>query len=163
MIVYFLLLWIAYAWMWNVLRTAPPTATASIRAAAPTFRQNCADKEVPCIDDCSFLCLEHDAKCVGGVCETELQDIPCNEEKGGVRMMVQNPVPRWVCVCTDSRFFGGEECDTLHPDVCEHGVFMYRGKNCHMCLCMPPYELMTLGGKEHCVEKKMLNFDNKDE
>lgn len=155
----FFMIWIAYAWAWRDMNQRS-TGIASIRTDAPTFRQNCNSKKVFCIDDCSFLCVENDAQCVGGVCQpqAELNQISCNEEKGGVRMMVNDPVPHWSCICTDSRFFRGEDCETVNPDVCEHGMFTYTDRKNYLCICLPPYEFIKIGTKPHCVEKKMLGF-----
>lgn len=154
-----LMLWMGYAW---TLRDRDSTVTriASIRMEAPTFQQNCSAKQVPCIDDCSFLCVEKDAQCVGGVCQlmAELDEIPCNAEKSGVRMMVNDPVPHWSCICKDARFFRGEDCETVTPDTCEHGMFAYTDRRNYVCICLPPYEFIQIGTKPHCVEKKMLGF-----
>ena len=133
-----------------------------IQTKAPTFRQNCTTKEVPCIDDCSFLCVENNAKCVSGTCksEDELIPVPCNKETGGILMIVNDPVPHWSCICTNSTFYGGDDCGQLNKDVCEQGVFLYKNRNNYLCLCLPPYELITIDNKPHCVEKEMLNFTN---
>lgn len=154
----FLMIWMAYAWALRDAKETVTTGLAAIQMDAPTFRQNCSAKQVPCVDDCSFLCVENDTQCIGGVCQTRLNEIPCNAEKGGVRMLVKDPVPHWTCVCTDSRFFGGKDCEKVHPDVCEHGMFVYTDRNNYMCICLPPYEFLKIGTKPHCVEKKMLGF-----
>lgn len=156
----FLMIWLAYVWVWRDMNLKPHVGKVSIRTDAPTFRSNCSTKKVPCIDDCSFLCVEKDVQCVGGVCqpEAQLNQIPCNAKKGGVLMMVEDPVPHWSCICTDSRFFRGEDCETLNPDVCEHGMFTYKDRKNYLCICLPPYELVVIGTKPHCIEKKLLGF-----
>lgn len=155
----FLIIWIAYAWTWKEFQVKPPKEMA-IQIEAPILEQNCSAKKIPCIDDCSFLCIEKESKCIGGVCQptSNVNPIMCNEKTGGVRMMIKEPVPHQVCVCTDSRFYGGKACDKLHPDVCEHGTFFYQGRMRFICICPPPYELIKIDSKPHCVEKKMLGF-----
>lgn len=153
----FLAIWLAYVWTW---KGSASRSVVSVRThAAPTFRQNCSVREVPCIDDCSFLCVDPDAKCIGGVCRPETkQPVACNASTGGVLMLSKNPVPEWTCICTDSRFFRGRDCATLNPDVCEHGMFLYQDRRNYECVCPPPYVLIEMDTKPHCVEKKMKNF-----
>lgn len=155
----FLIIWIAYAWAWKEFQVTPPKEMA-IQIEAPIFQQNCKNKKIPCINDCSFLCIEKESQCIGGVCQptSNVNQITCSQQTGGVPMMVKHPVPHWVCVCTDSRFYGGKACDELHPDVCEHGTFFYLGRRRNICICPPPYELIKIDSKPHCVEKKMLGF-----
>lgn len=155
----FFMLWIAFAWTWKEFpRTPPPERPIHIEA--PILQQNCSTKKIPCINDCSFLCIEKESKCIGGVCQVtrNVHQIPCDLKKGGVPMMIKEPVPHWECICTDSRFYGGEACDEIHPDVCENGTFFYMARNRHICICPPPFELLKIESKPHCVEKKMLRF-----
>lgn len=155
----FLILWLGYVWAWRGGGSSPPKAER-IRVNAPIVEQNCSTHEVPCIDDCSFLCIEKRTQCVGGICQPEkaLRDIRCNEKTGGVKVMVKDPVPHWTCVCSDSRFFGGDACDELHPDVCERGMFIYKARARYLCMCPPPFELIKIDSKPHCVDEKMMGF-----
>lgn len=155
----FLLLWCGYAWVWKDIHFAAKDET-TIELKAPILQQTCSTHEVPCVDDCSFLCIEKDSECVGGICETKehVQDIACNRSTGGVRMMVKDPTPHWKCICSDSRFYGGEACDKLNPDVCEHGTFFYSSRYRYICLCLPPYKLLHIELKPHCIDEKLLNF-----
>lgn len=156
----FLLLWCGYAWAWKDTHFAATQGESAIEVKAPILRQTCSTREVPCVDDCSFLCIERDSECVGGICETKehVQDIPCSSKTGGVRMMVRDPTPHWKCICSDSRFYGGEACDQLNPDVCEHGTFYYTGRLRYICICPLPYRLLKIDSKPHCVEERMLKF-----
>lgn len=155
----FLLIWIAYAWAWKEFQIIPPKQI-DIQIEAPILKQNCSIKKIPCINDCSFLCIENETKCIGGVCQPtrNVTQIACSKKTGGVPMMIQDPVPHWVCICTESRFFGGKACDEQHPDVCEHGTFHYLARRRFICICPPPYELIKIDSKPHCVEKKMFGF-----
>lgn len=153
----FLMLWLGYAWVWKGVTLKDETF---IEVKAPIFKQTCSTKEVACIDDCSFLCVEKNVKCVGGTCEAvkELLDIECSEKTGGVKMLVKEPIPHWVCICSDSRFYSGDACDALNPDVCEHGTFFYLGRERYVCICPPPYELIRIDLKPHCVAKEFIGF-----
>ena len=153
----FLLLWIAYAWSWKEMEINS-NEDLNIQIEAPLFKQDCTEKEIPCIDDCSFLCIERDAECVGGICESRKGMPPCNEKTGGMRVLVKDPVPQWSCVCTDARFYGGKACDELNVDVCEHGSFHYFSRKKFTCICPLPYKLIKTGTTPHCVEERMLNF-----
>lgn len=157
-IVFFLML-LAYVWIWKTMKLSSDKSI-TIRAEAPTFRQNCTTKDIPCIDDCSFLCVENDAKCIGGICQIQDQliPVPCKEETGGILMIVNDPAPHWACVCTNSTFFRGPDCSELNEDVCEQGMFLYKNRKNFLCLCLPPYHLITIDNKPHCVEKAKLNF-----
>lgn len=138
-----------------------PDNNITIKTLAPTIRRTCSNKDVSCIDDCSFLCVENDAKCIAGKCQVEQEiftKIPCNTETGGILMMVNDPVPHWSCICTNSTFYRGEDCSTLNKDVCEEGVFLYKDQKNYLCLCLPPYELVMIGIKPHCVEKAKIKF-----
>lgn len=157
----FLMIWTAYAWT-CIPSTSTDTTAVILKMDSPVFRQDCSAKQVPCIDDCSFLCTESNVTCVGGTCQTQLNQIPpCNFKRGGVLMMIPDPVPHWSCICTESRFFGGGDCGTVHPDVCEQGTFLYRNRKHYLCICPPPYELVTIDSKPHCLEKKMTKFFEK--
>lgn len=155
----FLLMWCGYAWAWRE-GSAAKGDEPEIELKAPLLRQTCSTDEVPCVDDCSFLCVERDTECVGGLCQTKehLQDIACNEKTGGVRVMAMEPTPHWTCICSDARFYGGEACDRLNPDVCERGTFFYLHRSRHVCVCPTPYRLLRIDSKPHCVEERMLNF-----
>lgn len=153
----FLMMWLGYVWAWS---DVTPKGDSVIEVRAPILKQSCDAQEIACIDDCSFLCVEPKTKCIGGVCQVEaaLRDIECNEKTGGVRMMVKDPVPHWTCVCSDSRFYGGDACNVLHPDVCEHGTFFYLARRRYVCICPPPYELLKIDSKPHCVQPQMMGF-----
>lgn len=152
----FLLMWFAFLWaMW------PHSASKSektIQVQKPIFKQNCNVNRVPCIDDCNFLCVEQNTKCIGGICQSNPSDIECSEKTGGVTMAIKEPTLHWSCICTDSTFFEGDACDTLNPDVCEHGIFVYSDRNHFNCFCYPPYQLIFIHGKPHCVERYVLYF-----
>lgn len=152
----FLLIWLGFAWiLWS---HTTPKSFKNISVHRPLFRQNCNVNQVPCVDDCEFLCVENDAQCIGGVCRSNPDVIECNERTGGVVMAMQEPTLHWLCVCTDSAFFQGPTCDTLKPDVCEHGLFVYEDRDNFQCLCFPPYKLIFIHSKPHCVEKYVINF-----
>lgn len=158
----FLMVWIAYVWScWTGGKaTAWKGKSEAIWIDAPVLKKQCSTKEVPCIDDCSFLCMEKEVACVGGVCQLKdgaSHTIPCSE-KTGLRMRVQDPVPHTLCLCTDARFYGGPACDRLNPDVCEKGVFFYFGRLRYVCVCSPPYVLIRINDKPHCLEKKWMRF-----
>lgn len=155
----FFLMWMAFAYMWWIPLTHRDSSR--IQAKAPTFRQTCWTNKVPCINDCSFLCVEKNARCVRGVCrvdDEEVDPLDCKTDKGGIVMMLDDL--HWSCICTDSTFFGGRDCGTLNPDVCEKGVFLYNNRNNFQCLCLPPYELITIDNKPHCEKKAMTKFIN---
>lgn len=156
-------MWLGYAWVWKSVNLAPEDESTSIEVKAPILQRNCGAQEVPCIDECWFLCVEKDAKCVGGICQPErdVQDIECSERTGGVKMMVKDPVPHWTCVCSDSRFYSGDACNVQNPDVCEHGTFFYLSRERYVCVCPPPYELIKIESKPHCVEEKWMGFYDK--
>lgn len=153
----FFLLWLGFAWI--MLTTPSDIASApSIQVQVPTLKQNCVSKKIKCVNDCSFLCLEKKNRCVGGVCQAELDKINCNTSTGGIAILMKEPVPHWTCLCTDSTFWSGKECELLNPDVCEHGVFLYKSRDDFTCLCPYPYQLITINGRPHCVEKYVANF-----
>lgn len=154
--VLFLMLWSVYAWSWQSTVTGHPDFW--IRIEGPLFRQNCGVKDVPCIDDCSFLCTEPDAKCIGGMCQVAPPSVACDKSKGGLPVLLKDPVPHWSCLCTDSRFYGGPACSTLNPDVCENGTFFYMGRLRHVCVCPAPFELLKIDSKPHCVAAEMMGF-----
>ncbi|GIY03998.1 uncharacterized protein CDAR_304881 [Caerostris darwini] len=136
--------------------THKSTRTTHIDIQAPTIHRDCTSQSIPCVDDCSFLCVESKVKCVGGTCVVqENNDIECQADKGGMRILVKDPVSHWTCLCTDATFFSGPDCGQLNPDVCENGVFFYTSK---VCLCPQPYQLVKLNGKPHCIEAKVANF-----
>lgn len=154
----FLMLWLAHLWAW---KGSPPTGDGdvSIRVDAPMRRADCGREDVPCVDDCSFLCLGKGYECIGGTCRSVegVRGVACDGEKG-IRMMVHEPRPAWTCVCKDARFYGGEGCDVLNPGVCENGAFAYVSESRFLCVCSPPYELINVDSKPHCVEKKWMGF-----
>lgn len=154
----FLLMWMGFLW------TPKPTQThAKIQVQEPTFQQNCCTKKIHCVDDCSFLCVENSVKCIGGVCVPDSHaPIECNTERGGRLMLTNDPVPKWICLCTDETFWSGPACDTLNPDVCEHGAFLYNGRDDFLCLCLEPYKKVIVNGKPHCLENYMVNFFHED-
>ena len=149
------LLWLFYAWMG--LDSARPSSSSKLQLFEPIFKQSCSSKSVTCVDDCSFLCVENDAKCIGGTCTVKSpQPIPCNQEKGGILML--DATPKWICFCTNPTIFSGPDCGQLNPDVCEHGVFIYYKFNQYQCLCPYPYAPKHVDGKVHCVEKHISRF-----
>lgn len=154
--VVFFLMWLAYVWVWKSSKLQ--VDNRQVRAEAPTFRQNCTTKQIPCIDDCSFLCVDRDAQCIDGVCQSREETVPCKEETGGVLMLIKDPVPRWTCICTNSTFYRGPDCSELNKDVCEHGVFLYVNRYNFLCMCLAPYELVTIDHKPFCVEKAKARF-----
>lgn len=150
----FLLLWIGFLGTPSHVPINPP-----INIHTPIFQQNCSSRQVECVDDCSFLCVEDYTKCVGGVCVTnENAPIKCNEKRGGRIMLAKDSVSRWMCLCTDETFWSGASCDELNPDVCEHGTFLYNARNDFLCICPEPYKKVLLSGKPHCLEPYMVNF-----
>lgn len=153
----FFLLWIGFAWMLLTSSSDVPTATRIQIQHSPS-KQNCSAKEIKCVNDCSFLCVEKESRCVGGICVVEQNKLNCNSKKGGMTILTNDPVNHWTCLCTDSSFWSGKNCDVLNPDVCEHGVFLYEGRNDFTCLCPYPYQMITVNGKPHCVEKHVANF-----
>ena len=153
----FFLLWVVYAWVWKETHFTN-SKDLDIKIDAPLLKRNCSEKEVPCIDDCSFLCFEKNTECVGGICETKKSLQPCNEQTGGMRIMIHEPVSQWSCICTDSRFYGGPACDQLNPDVCEHGSFHYFSRTKFSCICPLPYKLLKIGSIPHCIEERMMGF-----
>lgn len=150
----FLLLWIGFLYLPTVSKPSP-----SIRIQEPIYQQNCSAKRIDCVDDCSFLCVERQAQCVGGVCVPKDQgQLECNKEKGGRLMLTKDPVRSWICLCTDETFWSGPACDMLNPDVCEHGAFLYNGRNDNLCLCPTPYKKVVVKGKPHCLDTVLANF-----
>ncbi|GFW14399.1 uncharacterized protein TNCV_423211 [Trichonephila clavipes] len=136
-----------------------PETESNVQIQIPVFQQNCAAKPIKCVDDCSFLCVEKSVRCVGGVCVLQPNEpVKCNTEKRGRVMLGKNPVPHWICLCTDATFWSGPECNTLNPDVCEHGVFMYKGRDDYMCICSSPYQKVILKRKHHCSERTLANL-----
>lgn len=156
----FFLLWLGLAWtLWRPDSSNVPFPKLSFEA--PTFRRECETQSIPCVDDCSFLCLEPNAKCVGGTCQVEAAlDIPisCDKNKGGMVVMVNEPTPHWTCICTDSSIYSGKDCSQLNEDVCEHGVFLYSGRDNHVCICPEPYRIAIVKGKPHCLERGLAKF-----
>lgn len=140
--------------------TTSKDLSSNLVVTAPTFQQNCTSKYVPCIDNCDFLCIEKNAKCIGGYCEPtdDLATVACETNYGGILMMSTEPVPHWSCICTHASFFGGKDCSVLNEDVCEHGMFLYNNQNSHTCLCLPPYKLVIIEDKPHCIEKSISKF-----
>lgn len=130
----------------------------NLKISVPTFKESCLSKKINCINDCSFLCVENDVECVGGVCEIVQQKIPCEKDTGGLLMMLNDPTPRWQCICTNSTFFTGPNCNQLNPDVCENGTFFYSNAHNYYCSCFEPYEKFELNGKPYCLPKIYRNF-----
>lgn len=153
----FFLMWLSFAWI-LVSTKLDPDDSKHIRVHAPTFQQNCSSKRVPCVNDCSFLCVEKEAECVGGVCRVDRPEMACEEKTGGLKMMVHDPLPHWTCLCTHPSFYGGEACDVLNPDVCENGAFMYANRDNYYCFCLKPYKRIIINGKPHCVEEAVARF-----
>lgn len=154
----FLLLWVGFLWM---PKSSVPVS--QIKVQTPVFQQNCSSKQVQCVDDCSFLCVEKQARCVGGVCMTDEQaPVECNTYKGGRLMLASDSVARWICLCTDETFWSGTSCNDLNPDVCEHGAFLYNARDDYLCICPEPYKKVVLNGKPHCLENHMSNFFQED-
>lgn len=152
----FFVLWLVLVWtLWQPTRKD----LSHVQVHSPTFRRECFENNVPCVDDCSFLCVERDVQCVGGTCRIQRQaEIPCRTDRGGMRVMVNEPSPHWICLCTNSAFFSGDDCGTLNGDVCEHGVFLYTDRENNECLCPEPYKRVTLRGKPHCLQKHLATF-----
>ncbi|GBN19708.1 hypothetical protein AVEN_261791-1 [Araneus ventricosus] len=153
----FFLLWIGFVW---IMFTSSSDASRAprLQLQLPLFKQSCAAKEVKCVDDCSFLCVETGARCVGGVCVLEPEPLECNADKGGIVMLTNEFARQWICLCTDATFWSGEDCNKLHPDVCEYGIFLYEGRDNFTCLCPFPYRLIHVNDKPHCIEKHVANF-----
>ncbi|GFR27703.1 uncharacterized protein TNCT_517491 [Trichonephila clavata] len=140
-----------------------PETKSHIQIQIPVFQQNCAAKPIKCVDDCSFLCVKILVRCVGGVCVLQSDEpVKCNTEKGGMVMLAKNPIPYWMCLCTDATFWSGPECNTLNLDVCEHGALMYKSREDYMCICPSPYVKVVLKGKPHCLERTLANFFPKE-
>lgn len=145
---------------WALLSPQSRTSTTSIRnnIYGPVMKSNCSHKQVACIDDCSFLCIEPNAKCVGGSCNVEYET-DCDTDRGGIPVLTGDDVKQWSCLCTDSDIWTGPTCNTRNPNVCEKGVFLYKGRNKHQCVCAWPYEKFTSAdGVEHCVDKHVYRF-----
>ncbi|GFU74702.1 uncharacterized protein TNCV_2430921 [Trichonephila clavipes] len=88
-----------------------------------------------------LLFVQKSVRCTGGVCVLQPDEpVKCNTEKGGIVMLAKNPVPHWMCLCTDATFWLGLKCNTLNPDVSEHGVLMYKGRDDYICICPSPYQ-----------------------
>lgn len=156
--VIFLIMWIGFACSLQSLQTQ--NDAKNIQISVPTFKQNCTTKKVNCINNCSFLCVEDQMECIGGICELEQKKPPCDASKGGVYMMVDDPVPHWTCICTNPSFFSGRKCDELNPDVCEKGSLVYINSENYHCFCNWPYEIFNVNGKPHCLHKKYRLFFN---
>ncbi|GFS31592.1 uncharacterized protein NPIL_31071 [Nephila pilipes] len=153
----FLLLWMGFVWM--MMTSSVPETKSHVQVQIPVFQQNCAAKSIKCVDDCSFLCVEASTRCIGGVCVLQPdKPVECHAEKGGMVMLANDPVPYWMCLCTDATYWSGPKCNTLNPDVCEHGVFLYKGREDYMCICPSPYQKVVLKGKPHCLERRLANF-----
>lgn len=154
----FAFMWLAFAWM-SVSSTDTPNML-HMQMQVPVFQQNCTSKTIPCVDDCSFLCVEQKVKCVGGACVVKKDDDPidCDTEKGGMLMLSSFPTPHWKCLCTNESIWSGPACDTLNPDVCERGVFLYTNRNSEVCLCPFPYRKALVNGKWHCLGKPHTHF-----
>ncbi|GFY74567.1 uncharacterized protein TNIN_303061 [Trichonephila inaurata madagascariensis] len=126
-----------------------------VQIQIPVFQQNCAAKPIKCGDDCSFLCVEKSVCCAGGVCVLQ-PDEPVNviRKKEACCFWPKNPflidVSLYRCVFV--------QCSPFEPDVCEHGVFMYKGRDDYMCICPSPYQKVVLKGKPHCLERTLANF-----
>lgn len=151
------LLWVGFAWMSVSPRDLSDAFPFEIRV--PVFQQTCSTKPVPCVDDCSFLCVERTAKCVGGVCAVDSnQPLDCDTQKGGIPMLSQYPVPTWKCLCTDESIWSGPACNTLSPDVCENGTILYRSRDSIGCLCPKPYKKFLVNRKWHCLDRHVTNF-----
>lgn len=151
-------MWLAFAWM---TFSSPDRPTSlSMQVQVPVFKQDCSSKAVPCVNDCSFLCVEQKVSCAGGVCvvDEDVSDIECDTEKGGMLMMTSTPFPKWTCLCTQESIWSGPACNMLNPDVCEHGVFLYRNRNSSLCICPYPYKKIFIRGKWHCLGKPQSNF-----
>jgi hypothetical protein len=144
---------------WALLSPQSSKRLTAINVFAPTLKTNCAFKRVACIDDCSFLCVESNAKCIGGTCRVHKEDTECRTENGGIPVLTGDDLKHWSCLCTDSEIWSGPKCDRLNPDICENGVFMYKGRNRHYCFCPAPYaKLKTADGRIHCVEHYIYRF-----
>lgn len=155
MILLLLLLLLWFVW----ILAASPKRHKSLSVLAPIRRRNCSGQNVTCLDDCSFLCVEGEAKCLGGVCVVpDHHEIDCNREFGGMVVLAKGPSRHWTCLCTDPTFYGGPDCSERVYDVCQNGVFMYRANGQHTCICNSPYRKVVENGKPYCVEPAMVPF-----
>lgn len=152
----FLLIWFGFTW--SSLSFQSRDNAKYIQISVPTFKQNCTSKKMYCVNDCSFLCIEDNIKCVGGVCQLDPSNEPCDTKTGGVLMMVEEPVPHWSCICTNSAFYQGTNCNELNTDVCENGAFIFTDVQNYYCFCDEPFVRFFLNGKPHCTEKEIQNF-----
>lgn len=149
----FLLMWIGFTWA--LLSKKTKESNTNIKITTLTFKSSCSKKTISCVNVCSFLCVETNAKCINGVCEVQEHTIDCDSWKGGKVMMVNELISYWTCICTNPSFFGGNNFGTLNPDICEHGSFLYKNENTYNCFCPAPYKLLEVNNKPHCVEKKI--------
>lgn len=127
-------------------------------------QKHCLDESVSCIDTCDFLCLEPHAKCLGGKCLVSDTPIDCQTRTGGMVVLTEkHGFLHWTCYCTDSTFYGGPNCSEKVPDVCNHGIFIYKDVNRYRCICNYPYVKVEVNGKPHCLEPSMRGFFPTDE
>lgn len=141
-------------WILNPTDDSKRTSKRPFRLKERVYRKNCSERTVRCIDDCSFLCTESKATCVGGVCSIRDDSVDCKTEYGGILVLTQdqNRAHYWKCLCTDSTFYGGEDCGDLVPDVCENGIFLYKKRNVHACVCDFPFVKIVRNDKPYCVK-----------
>lgn len=150
------LLWFGFVWTTWTTRSSSGN---SLQLRAPVSKRNCSEETVDCIDDCSFLCVEPNSKCVGGKCIPFVSsNKECNRDRGGILVLTrENGLEHWKCMCTHPSIWSGSDCSQLNPDVCENGVYLYNNGQ-GTCICSFPYSLLVLNGKPHCVDSAMLNF-----
>lgn len=152
----FFLLWYGF---WFVAPTVvSEEQQPSFDVLQPTLKRNCSGRRVECIDDCSFLCVENGAKCLGGQCVVSSSQIECDRDKGGIVLLARDPVEHWKCLCTDPTFWTGEDCSELSQGVCENGIFIYRGLQDKTCLCHFPFRKLVLHDVPYCVDPTVMNF-----
>lgn len=153
----FVLIWIALAYVF--LSTQPTIQEhRKVSLFAPTIKRACLSQRVACIDECNFLCIEDESKCIGGICQTRLDPIDCNTAHGGLLVVANDPTPHWTCICTDATIWGGPDCSRLNPDVCENGLFLYNSPNKAVCVCPEPFVKLVINDKEHCLSKTIAKF-----
>lgn len=155
-----LMLFLLWSWLaWTSISSTE--RSRSLNVLAPIRRRNCSNENVQCLDDCSFLCIEDSATCIGGVCvidKNKSHSIDCKREFGGMVVLALQPTKHWNCVCTDPAFYGGKDCSVLVEDVCKNGNFLYKANGLHECICNYPYRKIVKDGKPYCVEPALVQF-----
>ncbi|GBN65591.1 hypothetical protein AVEN_112028-1 [Araneus ventricosus] len=137
-----------------------PSSQRRFEVREGVYRKNCETDTVHCIDDCSFLCIQSNAQCIGGECIVLDDTIRCRHEYGGLVVLTTDgkETRHWKCLCTDSSFYGGDDCGTLVSDVCENGIFLYKKRDHHLCICDFPFVKMVRNGKPYCLKPEWAAF-----